>query len=148
MTDTPGDPDLEGRGAKCPYCGEKNIVYEGLTCEHYAGYFNVSENAWELERHVMSKLQKVLEDEFKKIEKQIELGDPTKKKELKLLNKIVDGGLGAYESGRMEEILPDAAYAYDEEDVSVGPMDSANCQMMFLDQKGFDAARDFLKCVK
>jgi len=137
----------EERGAKCPYCEKMNNIYEYQTCEHYAGYFNVAECVWELEDGVMSKVQHVLEKEFKQImvkeEKMTEAGAENDK-ELERLQEILDEGLGEYESIRLCEICPSALYEEDEEPVAVGPKNFAYSQLIFLDDKGLKDAKEFL----
>jgi hypothetical protein len=118
--------DVENRGAICPICNRRNIIYEGEICEHYAGCINVSENKWEMKNSFMISVQLILENEYKQ-----------KGNDIEIL-------LCEYETNRLKEICPSASYAIDEEEYAVGPKDFAESIMIFLNETGLNEAKKFI----
>jgi len=152
------DGESEERGAVCPICKKRNIVYEGETCPHYAGYFNVDAGYWEFAETLMEKVGEKIQKEFtafeqrlEKIEELLTKGpspetDKLKKEQTKLQALVDNGeGLGKYQTERLKSIVPNAKYEEDEEQIAVGPKDFANCSMIFLDKTSEKQAKAYLK---
>lgn len=157
MADSEEDSEEE-RGAVCPFCKKRNIVYEGETCSHYGGYFNVDEGYWEFDRAVMKKIGEKIQAEFEAFEKRLEELEELlsgkkgpnsaklEKEQTKLQELVNDGeGLGKYQTERLKAIVPKAKYAEDEEQIAVGPKDFACCSMIFLNKAGQEQAEKHLK---